>query len=287
MTDEIKLPQRLDMGDAKNPDALYYGLLHETVTAVDVHWHYFFEIDFVIEGKGTQNVNGVNIPYERGTMTLLSDSDFHGYEVNAEAGPTRVYSLHFSDGFPDEVTMTRLRAIAGHPLSCGDEEAFASMQKTFETILVEMESDTPERDDFVRNTLTRIILLIARRYRESTSADSTVNAIPGELLYLDSHFREHITEEDAARHSGFSTAYFSKLFRKRYGVTFQHYLLNKRLQWAYGLIRSSSLSITAICYEAGFNSHNYFSRRFKLRYGISPMEARKRYRKENTNNTHE
>jgi len=281
MTDNLIFPNRLTLGNEQSEGAQYYGQYLELREDVSVHWHNFYEIDFVISGKGTQRINGTAYPFEAGSLSVLSDSDFHGYEISADQGPMKVYCFHFSDSFLDEITMARLRSLAGQQLSCQDAEEYVAMVKEFETIISEVETDTPERDEFVRNTLARIILLIVRNHRDKAVKDEGCEELSKELLYLDKHFREHITEEDVARHTGVSTAYFSKLFRKRYGVTFQNYLLNKRLQWAYGLIRSSNLPVTAICFEAGFNSHNYFSRRFKMRYGMTPMAVRQLNRKEN------
>ncbi len=286
MTEKKQIPARLQLHDSPGNHDPYYGQHFEVRHPINVHWHYCYEIDFILDGHGTQIVNGVNQAYRRGTLTALTDSDFHGYNVDGSHCEMQVYSLHFTDDFLDDVTATRFRAFAGRQLNCRDEEEYDSFRREFVLLFSEMEKDTPERDEFVRNALTRIVLMLSRLYRDTSDADHLVGEIPKELRYLDSHFREPITEDDAARNAGFSTAYFSKLFRKRYGVTFQHYLLNKRLQWAYGLIRSSELPITAICYEAGFNSHNYFSRRFKMRYGVTPMEVRRRNREARTNSTH-
>ncbi len=97
-----------------------------------------------------------------------------------------------------------------------------------------------------------------------------------EIQYIEKHFRMQITEGEIAAVAGFSTAYFSKIFKRRYGISFQSYLLNKRLQYAYGLISSSSASLTRICMESGFNSYSYFCRSFKKRYGITPNDLRAR-----------
>ena len=84
---------------------------------------------------------------------------------------------------------------------------------------------------------------------------------------------------------GYSVNYFGKLFCRRYGVTFQEYLLERRLQWAYGILRASSFSVAEIAYESGFNSQSYFTRQFRRRYGMSPTQVRQAARLEaNTTN---
>ena len=109
---------------------------------------------------------------------------------------------------------------------------------------------------------------------KALGADTSTGSVPVEMIYIENNFRQPITLGDAARIAGYSEDYFGRLFKQQYGCAFQEYLLGRRLQWAYGLLRSSRRSVTEIAYEAGFNSHAYFCRCFKKRYGITPLQAR-------------
>ena len=43
----------------------------------ELHWHDYFEMEFVYDGCGTQIVNAKTIPMSRGSVYLLTPLDFH------------------------------------------------------------------------------------------------------------------------------------------------------------------------------------------------------------------
>ncbi|MGO4270422.1 helix-turn-helix transcriptional regulator, partial [Paenibacillus sp. TAF58] len=94
------------------------------------------------------------------------------------------------------------------------------------------------------------------------------------MHYIDYHFREPITLKQAAAFTSWSPNYFSEKFSKAIGQSFQQYLQEQRLQFAYKLLLHSSLPITEIGLASGFNSLPYFIRCFKNKYGQSPNAAR-------------
>jgi len=51
-------------------------------------------------------------------------------------------------------------------------------------------------------------------------------------------------------------------------------LIHYRLQMAERLLNETNLTLQEISIECGFNSVNYFSRRFGKKYGISPGNYR-------------
>jgi len=66
-----------------------------------------------------------------------------------------------------------------------------------------------------------------------------------------------------------------RVFRKATGQTPIEYLLRLRIQKAMELLRNSSLSITEIALEVGFNDSNYFTRQFRRVLGETPRSFRR------------
>ena len=247
-----------------------------TTNQIELHWHNFYEIDFIDGGEGTHLLNGVSLPYRRGSMTVLGTFDFHAY-THSDEQPISVYSFHFNDHVVDAETLSRLSHLVGKQLCCTDEDCYSSLLHCFRRLEQESVSDAPQRDAMVRHLLGQVSIYAARCAELSEQESSGIDSF-GEIEYVERNFRQQITLASVARVMGFSEDYFGKLFKHRYGCTFRDYLVGRRLQWAYGLLRSSTLSVTAIAYEAGFNSHAYFCRSFKRRYGITPLQARSKSR---------
>lgn len=97
--------------------------------------------------------------------------------------------------------------------------------------------------------------------------------------YIDEHFKNSIRLEDLARLVGMSPAAFSKFFKLRTGKTLSDYILDIRIGHTIRLLVDSSMSVSEICYECGFNNISNFNRIFKKKKDCSPSEFRANYQK--------
>lgn len=93
--------------------------------------------------------------------------------------------------------------------------------------------------------------------------------------YLDSHYASAITIQYVSREVALSPYHFIRLFGRAYKQTPHQYLIQRRINRAKELLRSSDLSITDICFEVGFESLGSFSTLFRKTTGLSPSEYRK------------
>jgi AraC-like DNA-binding protein len=73
-----------------------------------------------------------------------------------------------------------------------------------------------------------------------------------------------------------SQSYVSHTFKRTFGTTFSAYCNNLRLDDAKNLLEITDTSITDIAMNTGFNDVSYFVRLFKEKYGLSPLQYRKR-----------
>lgn len=71
---------------------------------------------------------------------------------------------------------------------------------------------------------------------------------------------------------GYTPNYLSTLFKSLFGVTFQDYVLNQRLEKAKLLLLTTNLKNYEVAERVGFEDVNYFGTRFKRKYGISPKQ---------------
>lgn len=82
-----------------------------------------------------------------------------------------------------------------------------------------------------------------------------------------------------ASYFNISTRYLHSLFAEK-GMTIGYWIRDKRLeQCRRQLVSAGSYknSITDIAFQWGFNDSAHFSKIFKKKYGITPMEYRKRH----------
>ena len=79
---------------------------------------------------------------------------------------------------------------------------------------------------------------------------------------------------ELAKAVGLSSGYLSSLFKQIFGIPFQDYLLNIRMERAKIMLLSSALKVYEVALKLGFDDPNYFSSSFKKRYGKTPNQFR-------------
>ena len=95
---------------------------------------------------------------------------------------------------------------------------------------------------------------------------------------MDRTFAEPLCLPRLARIANVSEAHFIRTFRATFGETPHRYLQRRRVERAMFLLRATEHSVTAICFDVGFNSLGTFSRTFHDVVGESPMAFRRRGR---------
>lgn len=107
-------------------------------------------------------------------------------------------------------------------------------------------------------------------------------SIPVNLARAADYIRKHLkdrtlTIQDMARKADLSRFYFSRLFKKYYGVSPGEYLLSQRLNHAADLLSySQNVCIKNILEESGFSSESYFCRAFRRHFGMTLGNYRRR-----------
>jgi AraC-like DNA-binding protein len=94
------------------------------------------------------------------------------------------------------------------------------------------------------------------------------------LAFMREHSREPITLSQVARVAGFAPDYFSRIFRRAEGVTFERHLQRLRIDNAKRMLRGTELGIDGVSRLSGFANRGYFHRVFKSVVGVTPWEYR-------------
>lgn len=93
---------------------------------------------------------------------------------------------------------------------------------------------------------------------------------------MEANYMYNLTVPQFARMAGRSVSAFKKEFREYYHTTPGRWLTDKRLEHAKQLIAGSKKTIGEITFDSGFKNLSHFSRIFKEKFGVSPMQYRKR-----------
>lgn len=92
--------------------------------------------------------------------------------------------------------------------------------------------------------------------------------------YMETNYSQKISVLAIARFVGLDRTYLSSLFKEKYGVSLQLYLLQFRISRAQELLMRTDLSVSDVSRSVGYTDPFLFSKMFKRVTGVSPRQAR-------------
>lgn len=92
--------------------------------------------------------------------------------------------------------------------------------------------------------------------------------------FIESHFCEHLDNEQIARRAGVSPQYLDRLFKRSHGVSPIQHLWNLRAEKGAFMLRQTGLTVSEIAYQCGYKTPFHFSRHIKMKYGSCPTALR-------------
>lgn len=95
------------------------------------------------------------------------------------------------------------------------------------------------------------------------------------LKIIDYNFCERISVKQIAEHLNVDAAYFSRKFTEEVGASPKKYILEKRIERAKELLRTTNANVFEISNSVGYDDQFYFCRIFKKTVGTTPSEYRK------------
>jgi AraC-like DNA-binding protein len=127
-------------------------------------------------------------------------------------------------------------------------------------------------DDVLSAYRSAVADLVASLARPSDARHD--RSIRRAIEFIGEHFTEKLSSAQVAKIAGLSIGYFSKLFHRREGKTFESYLADLRLGRAKQLLVGTELPVARVARLSGFGSSAYFCRAFRRDAGTTPLAYR-------------
>lgn len=117
---------------------------------------------------------------------------------------------------------------------------------------------------------------------EEDKRDEKRDLVKNQLLigqvrdYIESHYMEDITLQDAAAQVHYSDAYFCRFFKQNFDKNFIMYLSEFRVEKAKELLSDVTVNVKDVGQRVGIQDSSYFTKVFKRVTGLTPSEYRYR-----------
>ena len=251
-------------------------------------WHYHIELELILllESTGTRFIGDSVEKFDENDIVLIGKNLPHMF-MNDEAYfreestlKARAIAIHFKEEFlgKEFFQSTEMK----HILSLFDNALYGIKFEGDNTKIIEKIKELPNCNGFekvirfleILNDLSHkdeYRLLSSAGFAETFKKSGNKNLYkPYEYIF--NNFNKSISLNDVAKIAGMNPSSFSRFFKRVNRKTFSKYLNEIRIGYACKLLIEEKYSITAICYESGFNNVSNFNRQFKTITGLSPTE---------------
>jgi AraC family transcriptional regulator len=103
-----------------------------------------------------------------------------------------------------------------------------------------------------------------------------MSAITRTIWLIETHLAMPVSLDELATHAGLSRAHLSRIFPLATGFTISGYTRARRLTEAARCLADGAPDILAVALDAGYGSHEAFTRAFREQFGLTPAELRGR-----------
>ncbi|QNM84722.1 helix-turn-helix transcriptional regulator [Polaribacter pectinis] len=257
------------------------------------HKHNFFELTFILKGKGKHVFNDSDVTYEKGDVFFLTPKDEHEFLVEE---PSKFGILKFTEQLFLENTSFNtdkdLKAqveeiIFNASISDKSINAYKEDKKQllylYKMIKTELENPNLRSRNIILELFGALLLIISRNL--ISNVDYLSNPILSEKEKIENilgYIRLHLFDADKMKIKALadtfnmSANYISIYVKKQTGISIKDYIIKSKLKLAERLLKESNLNITQIAAKTGFVDVSHFSKIFKNKYGKRPSEYYKK-----------
>ena len=236
------------------------------------HFHENYEIYYLISGRRRYFIENEIYDVYPGDMILIPEMQVHKVWNTPDVGPNEYHERFLLTPRKEDIPEKYLPCFNTH-LYRLPEDAKKTILDCFHTLQANSNKIDEYTEDYNLANLVKILCTLARLPESSkhTSLLSKNDILMQEAAqYIRTNCSEQLTLNELAKKYSFSKEYFSTIFKETTGFGFNEYLNQMRVSKAIELLNSTSLSITEISVECGFNDSNYFATVFNKIVGTSP-----------------
>ena len=238
-----------------------------------LHWHNWLELELVLEGSGHQIIDKKEYEISPGSIYLLFPTNVH--EITPH-GNMKVMNFSFDHTFiPTSIfpILTKHHEPIVSKLSPDSFEKFIGISNY---LYKEFLGDSLFKNENIASYFSILLIEFFIESGFTKSDDETLMSpkrqIARILNYIQQHYSDDPSLTEIAKTFYFNPSYFSILFKKYMGMTYNEYLNEVKISNAKKLLLENKLSIIEVALSCGFNTKNHFSKSFKKHTGLSPTD---------------
>ncbi len=259
----------IPIGNCYNGDSRIHAQERTIKSVIPLHFHDFIELELVTDGFAYHQVNGKEIPYEKGFLIISRYSDYH-YIKPIER--IKLLNVSFEPNVIDERIMRELESNPALLCTNLNDEDYSDIEHFINIIIKETASEHTEIK-YISRIIECIILKLLGLVSVGEPSPK-IFPIQEALSYLRAHFAEDPSAELIAKMLNYHPKYFCSVFKREMGVTYSKYLTKLKIKYSKTLLTITDFSLDYICINSGFGSMVQFRKAFRDYCGVTPLQYR-------------
>lgn len=265
-----------------------YHKYTDTSSMANNHYHKAYEIYYMLEGERYYFIKDRTYHVMKGDIVLISRNEVHKTffskgSVNAErmlinfepsfveAYSNNTSDINFFECFQETIPVMRLKV---------------SEQKYVENLLYGMKEETENTESghlsLIKLRLLELLIFLSRnikRVEENYKHPSSVHKkVSDMVIFINNNYSQEITLGGISKKYHISMYHLSRIFKQVTGFTFIEYLNLVRVRAAQKYLAETTMKVSQIAENVGFESITHFGRTFKSITGLAPLHYRKKNR---------
>jgi len=254
-----------------------------------LHYHEEFELNFIMDGKGTERVVGNHVgvagDFELVLVGPYLEHAWFTHECQSEAITEVTIQFHrdlLDEKFLRRNQLSHIRSMFDKA-KLGIQFGEATAKKLGDHLL-----RIPEKQGFegvlallyILNELSRstdMQILSHRNNDNSNNMKFNSRRIELATEFMRRNFDKNVSLDEVAKMANMTPTAFSRYYKANTGINFVESLNNFRLGQACKMLIDTNRSIAEIAYQCGFNNISNFNRIFKRKKGLTPKAFREEY----------
>lgn len=242
-----------------------------------------YSIGYIISGDRKRITPTCSYSYHSGDVTV-SRPFVYGRTISESEQPyERIlvkYSPEIAAPFLEHFGQNHFDELYDTPVYHFNLETREKISKLFLDMAEEYEKNVPYKELILQGMLFRLLATVYEERLPDKAPEINPTPLTEPILdaiyYMENYYYKNPSLEEAAKAVGFSTGYFSRLFRSQLGKSYHEYLTNVKLRHVCILLMKTDKSIMEIAQETGYCHGNYLCEQFRKKTGMTPSEYRKR-----------
>lgn len=274
--------ERKQHGEQGFPFNIYPCTIPGDFLQMPVHWHEEMEVIAVKKGSGMVTVDRETYPVQAGGLVVVFPGQLHGIGPGEMEYENIIFQPSMlMTGGNDSCTLRYLRPVAEQALARPllVEEGSQSWEE-FREWVSRLDRVSDRREEgwqlAIKGLLFYLLALIARRedFQPEARPGKSRERIKSLLAYLEEHYGEEVSVEQAAALCYYSKSHFMKYFKQYMGIPFTSYVNDLRLARAAEQLLATEDKVTEVARRCGFGNISYFNRQFHRKYSMTPRQFR-------------